>query len=271
VDHACPLTRDGASAICRARLPEVALRADPFAQLALLDLQSADSRLDRLAHLRERLPELAELDKLAQARSDLDRERIRLETAVSDLSADQRKADADVEQVRSRRTRNQQRLDSGQVGSARDLENLQHEVVSLDRRIATLEDEELEVMEALEAAETELAATRAQLAELAGRVAAAEQERDRAYAEMDGERAEVTTERDRLAANVSEDLKALYDRLRKSMGGVAAAPLVQRRCEGCRLELNGADIRQIKATAPDEVLRCPECNRILVRTLDSGV
>jgi predicted nucleic acid-binding Zn-ribbon protein len=119
-----------------------------------------------LAHLRERLPELAELDELAQARSDLDRERIRLETAVSDLSADQRKADADVEQVRSRRTRNQQRLDSGQVGSARDLENLQHEVVSLDRRIATLEDEELEVMEALEAAETELAATRRQLAGL---------------------------------------------------------------------------------------------------------
>jgi predicted nucleic acid-binding Zn-ribbon protein len=239
--------------------------------LALLDLQAADSRLDRLTHLRNRLPELAELDKLSAARSELDGERIRLQTAVSDLSAAQRKADADVEQVRSRRTRNQQRLDSGQVGSARDLENLQHEVVSLDRRIATLEDEELEVMEALEAAETELAATRLRLAELDERMAAAEQARDRAYAELDGEQVEVTTERDRLTATVSADLKALYDRLRRSMGGVAAAPLVQRRCEGCRLELNGADIRQIKATPPDEVLRCPECNRILVRTLDSGV
>jgi predicted nucleic acid-binding Zn-ribbon protein len=257
--------------LARGRYSEVALRADPFAQLALLDLQAADSRLDRLAHLRARLPELAELDRLADARSELDGQRIRLQTAVSDLSAAQRKADADVEQVRSRRARNQQRLDSGQVGSARDLENLQHEVVSLDRRIATLEDEELEVMEDLEAAETELATIQGRIAELSERVAAAEQTRDRAFRELDGERTEVTAERDRLAATVSDDLKALYDRLRMTMGGVAAAPLVQRRCEGCRLELNGADIRQIKATAPDEVLRCPECNRILVRTLDSGV
>ena len=211
------------------------------------------------------------LDELADERARVDSERVRLETAVSDLSTAQRKADADVEQVRSRRTRNQQRLDSGQVGSTRDLENLQHELVSLDRRIATLEDEELVVMEELEAVETELAGVRGRLADLGDRVAAAAKARDEAVKVLDTEQAEVIEERDRLRATVNADLLALYDRLRRSMGGVAAAPLVQRRCEGCRLELNGADIRQIKATAPEEVLRCPECNRILVRTLDSGV
>ncbi len=211
------------------------------------------------------------LDELADERARVDSERVRLETAVSDLSTAQRKADADVEQVRSRRTRNQQRLDSGQVGSTRDLENLQHELVSLDRRIATLEDEELVVMEELEAVETELAGVRGRLADLGDRVAAAAKARDEAVKVLDTEQAEVIEERDRLRATVNADLLALYDRLRSSMGGVAAAPLVQRRCEGCRLELNGADIRQIKATAPEEVLRCPECNRILVRTLDSGV
>ncbi|TNC46168.1 C4-type zinc ribbon domain-containing protein, partial [Mumia zhuanghuii] len=43
------------------------------------------------------------------------------------------------------------------------------------------------------------------------------------------------------------------------------------RCEGCRLEINGADLREIATKPSDEVLRCPECNRILVRTHEAGL
>ncbi len=224
-----------------------------------------------MAHQRARLPQIAELAALTSERARLDGERIRLETEVSDLATAQRKADADVEQVRARRIRDQQRLDSGTVGSVKDLENMQHEIVSLDRRITTLEDEELVVMEELENAESALAAVRGELVGLDERIAAATRARDEAASGLDAEQAEIVAERARLIEGVADDLRALYERLRTSMGGVAAAPLVQRRCEGCRLELNGADVRQIKATPPDEVLRCPECNRILVRTLDSGV
>jgi len=224
-----------------------------------------------VAHQRARLPQIAELAALTSERARLDGERIRLETEVSDLATAQRKADADVEQVRARRIRDQQRLDSGTVGSVKDLENMQHEIVSLDRRITTLEDEELVVMEELENAESALAAVRGELVGLDERIAAATRARDEAASGLDAEQAGIVAERARLIEGVADDLRALYERLRTSMGGVAAAPLVQRRCEGCRLELNGADVRQIKATPPDEVLRCPECNRILVRTLDSGV
>ena len=56
---------------------------------------------------------------------------------------------------KSRRERDQRAADTGAVTSAKDLEGLQREVVSLDRRIATLEDAELEVMERLEAAQAE--------------------------------------------------------------------------------------------------------------------
>ncbi len=224
-----------------------------------------------MAHQRARLPQIAELAALTSERAALDGERIRLETEVSDLATAQRKADADVEQVRARRIRDQQRLDSGTAGSVKDLENMQHEIVSLDRRITTLEDEELVVMEELENAESALAAVRGELVGLDERIAAATRARDEAASGLDAEQAEIVAERARLIEGVADDLRALYERLRTSMGGVAAAPLVQRRCEGCRLELNSADVRQIKATPPDEVLRCPECNRILVRTLDSGV
>ena len=55
------------------------------------------------------------------------------------------KAEADAEQVRTRKTRDEARLASGQ-GSAKDLEHLQHELVSLTRRVNDLEEIELEIM-----------------------------------------------------------------------------------------------------------------------------
>jgi predicted nucleic acid-binding Zn-ribbon protein len=44
-----------------------------------------------------------------------------------------------------------------------------------------------------------------------------------------------------------------------------------RRCEGCRLELNPQELQRIRAAADDEVVRCEECRRILVRTGESGL
>jgi len=52
---------------------------------------------------------------------------------------------------------------------------------------------------------------------------------------------------------------------------VGAALLRQRRCEGCRLELNNSDIATIRAAANDAVVFCEECGRILVRTDESGL
>ena len=56
-----------------------------------------------------------------------------------------------------------------------------------------------------------------------------------------------------------------------SIGAPGAAALHQRRCQGCRLEINAVDIDKFRAAAADEVLRCEECRRILVRTSDSGL
>jgi predicted nucleic acid-binding Zn-ribbon protein len=52
---------------------------------------------------------------------------------------------------------------------------------------------------------------------------------------------------------------------------VGAAALRAGRCQGCHLTLNTVDLNQIRASAPDEVIRCEECRRILVRTPESGL
>ncbi len=78
-------------------------------------------------------------------------------------------------------------------------------------------------------------------------------------------------EREKLAADIPANLLAAYDRLRDQLGGVGAAALHHKRCGGCQLEVGAADLARMRAAPRDEVLRCEECNRILVRTSESGM
>jgi len=200
----------------------------------------------------------------------LDSELVRARTAHGDVQREVAKAEADVQLVRDRSARDQARLDSGQ-GTAKDLQALQHEVASLARRQGELEDVELEVMERAEALEARVRELEVARAELTVKVDALEAARDKALADLDAEAAQVTANRANVVPGVGEDLVALYEKIRANSGGVGAAALHQRRCEGCRLELNQVDINRIAAAADDEVLRCEECRRILVRTSESGI
>jgi uncharacterized protein len=236
----------------------------------LLDLQDLDLQLDQVAHKRRSLPEHQALAELGTEKAVVDRDLVTADTEVSDLRREQKKADSDVDQVRQRKTRNQQRLDSGQVTSPRDLENLQHEIVSLDRRISDLEDAELEIMEKLEAAEAVQADLRTRAEAFAGRQTELEISRDAALKELDEQRAGLVDKRSAVAAELPEALVTQYQKLREHNGGIGAAPLVGKRCMGCRMELAPSDLNRIKAAAPDVVLRCEECGRILVRTAESA-
>src|SRR6266511_6338961 len=142
-----PARADDRAAIRRADRPEGAapVKADPDAQRRLLDLQAIDTALAQLAHRRRTLPEHAELDKLARQIAQLDDERIRAQVTVDDFDRDIARLEKDTEQVRARKERDQARLDIG-TGPAKELEALQHELVSLSRRQSELEDAELELM-----------------------------------------------------------------------------------------------------------------------------
>lgn len=237
----------------------------------MLDVQALDLRLDQLAHRRRTLPEAAEVERLRTERQRLETAVVAAETEASDLARQQRKADADVEQVRARKERDEQRLQAGQVASPKELESLQHEIESLTRRQSDLEDIELEIMERLEAVTQRRAELEAKRTETEAQLAEAEAARDRALAEIDAEVETARKERAELAAGIPDELMTLYEKLRAQHGGVGAAALQQRRCEGCRMELDASYLATLKAAPPDSVMRCEECRRILVRTPQSGL
>jgi uncharacterized protein len=247
------------------------LNADPAAQRRLLDLQAADLQLDQLAHRRETLPEAAEARSLAIEHARLRDAEVAVATDMADLERAQERADADVEQVRRRKDRDRKRLDAGQVSSPKELESLQSEIVSLERRQSVLEESELDIMQRLEDAERRAAQVVADRTEVERRGRKAQGARDEAWAEIDQTIQAVRQDRERIAAEMPDDLLALYEKTRAERGGVGAVEIRHRRCEGCRITIDPADLYRIRSAPPDLVVRCEECRRILVRTAESGL
>ncbi|WP_278234730.1 C4-type zinc ribbon domain-containing protein [Isoptericola sp. AK164] len=238
-------------------------------QRRLLQVQALDTKLQQLAHQRRKHPSLTTLAELDDRLADLHSSLVDSRTAVADLEREVTKAEVDVEQVRTRATRDQQRLDSGALG-AKDAQAVVSELESLARRQNVLEEAELEIMERLEAHQESLAQVEAAHGELVAAQEKAAGERDAAFAEIDAEAREVKAERARLADGLDAGLVTLYDRLRSQLGGLGAAALRGNRCEGCRLELNPGDLAAARGAAPEQVVRCEECGRILVRDPDGS-
>jgi uncharacterized protein len=246
------------------------VKASPEAQLRLLELADLDAELGRISGRQRSLPEHAELEQLAAQDIQLRDSIAALEAEEGDLRRGQVKAEADVEQVRSRVDRDRKRLEAGQVSNPRELENLQSEIVSLTRRQSDLEEIVLDLMERTEAAQASHQASAAQRAQIAQQGQAAQGRRDMALAELAEQAGKAQAQRALVAADIPPDLMKLYDQLR-AQHGVGAAALRRGRCEGCHLSLNTVDLNTMRAAAPDEVLRCEECRRILVRTAESGL
>ncbi len=250
---------------------ELVLKIDPADQQRLLDVQQVDTDLDRIAHRRASLPEEQRVQEMSTRDRVLAGEITTAEVEVSDLHLEQRKADNDVELVRERSTKDSTLLDSGSITDPKQLTSLQNEIASLARRQAELEDIEIEVMERLENAEHHLRDLRQQREALAEEMRRAISDRDAVVAELAESEAGLRADREQLVSQIPSEFLGLYDRLRADYGGIGAARLHQGRCEGCRIELTPVDISRIREAAPDEVVRCEECRRLLIRTPESGL
>jgi predicted nucleic acid-binding Zn-ribbon protein len=223
-----------------------------------------------LAHKRATLPVLAKL-ALVRDEEQIAGEEFEIAKAKAhDIGREVTRLEDDITKVEARRQRDRERLESG-GGQSRELVALQQEIDALERRRDALEEEALEVMERLEVAQRVVGGLEVSLRRLGSQGAELDAE---SAAELAAIAAAETVELEARAAaaeGLGEDLLKLYERLRGRGGQVGAARLVQRRCEGCGMDLSPQDLAVIRALAPDDVARCEECGRILIRGEDSGV
>src|SRR3954464_7701394 len=129
------------------------------------------------------MPEAAAAEAAAGAERERSAQLVRAETEARDLEREVKRLEADVDVVRQRSTRDQQRIDTGRL-PAKEVTALQHELESLARRQGDLEDQELELMERQEAADAALRAAQEGQEKAREERERAEQLRDDALADI---------------------------------------------------------------------------------------
>lgn len=244
--------------------------ADPADQRTLLALADLDSEVARVQHAARVLPQHKTIADLMAARQQIANELVASTTDVDDLQVAVAKAETDLTPVRARLARDEARIVDGSVSDGKILRSLQEEVDHLRRRISTLEDNELDLMGRLEEATEHRDRIAARKSEVETRLRAEVAERDAAVGKLSREAKDLAGTRAPLAARIPSELLALYEKLRTS-SGLGAAPLTAGRCGGCQLQVTVADLDLYRRTPANQVLRCEECDRILVRTSESGL
>ncbi|HKV19085.1 MAG TPA: zinc ribbon domain-containing protein [Mycobacterium sp.] len=244
------------------------MKAEVIQQRSLLELADLDAEISRIEHRAGHLPEQERLAQSQAEHRDANDRLASLRLALDDLDAQIAKFESEIEAVREREDRDRKMLEGGAI-NAKQLGDLQHELETLERRQASLEDSLLEVMERREELQAQQLEQLGRIDTLESELADAQRARDDALAAIEQSRHQTASRRDELTAGLDSDLVALYERQR-SRGGAGAGRLQGRRCGACRIEIDKGELARISAAADDDVLRCPECGAILLRVKDSG-
>jgi predicted nucleic acid-binding Zn-ribbon protein len=242
----------------------MSMKATPNDQRSILNVAQLDQQANLLRHKAATLPELQEITSATVKFNNARDLRIAAETELSDVKRELLRAEADVEQVVSRITRDEARLAGGSA-SPKELEQLQHEVGTLGTRRAELEEVELEIMLRVDSIQASISKLSQEGDEQAAVIADLEIRKENALAAINSELETIASDRSKLVSGVEKSFLDLYEKIRADSGGPGAAALVAGTCSGCNLSINAVEIKRLSDLAEDEVVRCEECRCILVR------
>ncbi|MFV0433500.1 MAG: zinc ribbon domain-containing protein [Leucobacter sp.] len=243
------------------------MKASPRQQQLLLKLQDLDNTIARLRRKRSSLPERSELEALSGEAGEVKTRFMAAQRELDAQNAEIERVESDVKLVRQRRERDEQLLSAST--SAKEAQALQSELDTLARRKSELEDRELEIMEVQEQAQAEFSEASELLAGVDARRAEIQQRIDDAEQRLDREIASNAEERAGVAAEIQRDLIGVYEDLRGRIG-IGAARLRGNVSEASNMALAPAELSDILAAAPDELVFCPGTGAILVRVAEGA-
>ena len=233
----------------------------------LLAVQDHDTHIDQLEHRSETLPVRVTLAAAESGVAEVDVQIAEVDDRLGALSRSQQRLEDEIASLRDKQAQADKQLYSGTTNNPRELQALQDDIDSIKRRIAKLEDDELEVMEATEPVDAEKRALTSKRNDLGGRAQKQRTELTEAVAAIDAELTDVRSQRDAAAGEVEDELLQEYEVLRKQRpGGIAIARLVGTTCQGCHLGLSAVEVDRIRKLSLDDRVTCEECGRLLVRS-----
>src|SRR6266542_5091465 len=227
----------------------------------MLELQQVDLAIDRLRSRQDAVEAGQEVGEARARAEEAEQALGELRLQLSAIDRDVQRLENDADMLGQKADAEEKRLYDGSVANPKELEAIQHEVASVRERRRRVDDQLLDRMVEREDLETRMAEAEAELQRLRR---ALDELRGEAGVELDQiavSLRERETEREALLPLFDEELLGLYEDLRRSKRGVAAAALVDGVCQGCHTKLSSAEIARLKTV---DLKRCEYCDRILV-------
>jgi len=240
------------------------MKADPTEITRLLDLQGLDTAIEQAKRKASSLAVHQTIAAAMARRAEASDELIAAKTELSDITVQVQRSEAEVTPVRERLTRNQARVDAGEM-DPKALSTALAEIEHLKQRISDLEDAQLEAMDAQDRATSHVGELTDTLDQIEKDLRSQVSARDAEVADLAAEAKSLSEARADTASQISAPLLALYEKIRVRANGVGVARFEKGRCSGCGLQATVSDSTAYMAAPPDEVIRCTECDRILIR------
>jgi uncharacterized protein len=181
--------------------------------------------------------------------------------AYAQVVAIRKKAEFEVAEWRERGKKF--RSQSSAVKTNEAYKALQHEIANADAEAGKAEDAQLEQMMAAEEAEKKVKAAEAALKEAEQSVAAERKAIENHARESNRKMLADIPVRDKLAAEIPEEIVTLYVRAAKRHHGVALAEAVTEQCRGCGMRLLPHLYQQVYRPQDHDIHTCENCGRIL--------
>ncbi|MCJ7717648.1 MAG: C4-type zinc ribbon domain-containing protein [Anaerolineales bacterium] len=224
----------------------------------LYQLQQFDTKIDQA------LKRIQEIDSILSNKKELEvafkiqeKDRIFLDRKKQNLQS----AEQHVEIQNTKLSQNQSRLYGGAITNPKELEDLQMESVSLQNYLSVLEERQLEAMLEADQAQDKFSKSSAVAEKLTS-------EKDSENKILSAEKSELEIKIVALQESRSSFLDnneipeiSIYEKIRKSSGGIAVTLMINSSCTACGSNIPSAIEQEVRS--PKKISFCPACKRIL--------
>jgi predicted nucleic acid-binding Zn-ribbon protein len=225
----------------------------------LYRLQCLDTERDKKSRrLAEIEAVLGESEELKQARRGVEQAQARIQKR----EVRQRDQELEIQGLSDKISREEQRLYSGAIKNPKELQDLQAEVASLNRRRQQLEEALLETMIELEEAVGSQVQAQERLETVQASWTTDQADLMKERETLQGRLAEIEQAREATLPGIDVGDLAVYQALRPRKGGVAVVQLKEGTCGGCGVAIPPSLVWQLRE---GHLTSCGNCERILVR------
>ena len=224
----------------------------------LYRLQQVDSNIDQTQpRLEEINALLSDNEMTRQAELTVQKAEVKLQETRKSL----RQAENITIAHRRKIKETESRLYGGKVRDPKELQNMQNESEALNRFLLILEERQLEVMIAVDEAESKFQFVISKLDKIRGKVIETNAALVGEQTRLNNDVERYQLERKVAREAIPEDDLRLYENLRQRRGGVAVAKIIGRACGACGSTLNSS-LHQA-ARSPHQISYCDTCRRVL--------